>query len=252
MRGWRKEFEGKIKTVTVSYEAYQYHASVLIDIEEHKKEPCKNINKTIGIDVGISLIVADSNGNKIKPLNLERELSRLRLRAKQFSRKKKGSSNRAKAKARLAKVNLRIVNKRKDFLHKLSLQYAENQGIVVIEDLKIKNMIRSTKGTKETPGKKVKQKKGLNRSITLQSWGFFFQLLEYKLHERGGHLIKVDPKHTSQTCNRCGHISTENRKVQSKFECISCGHSDNADINGAKNILARGIHGNNASLKIAV
>lgn len=252
MRGWRKEFEGKIKTVTVSYEAYQYHASVLIDIEEQKQEPCNNINKVIGIDVGVSLIVADSNGNKVRPLKLQRELSRLRLGAKQFSRKKKGSNNRAKAKARLAKVNLKIANKRKDFLHKLSLQYAENQGIVVIEDLKIKNMTRSTKGTKETPGKKVKQKKGLNRSITQKSWGLFFEFLEYKLQERGGKLIKVDPKHTSQTCNRCGHIAKENRKSQSKFECISCGHSDNADINGAKNILARGVHGNNASLKIAV
>jgi len=72
MRGSRKEFEGKIKTITVSYEAYQYHASVMIDIEEQKQEPCNNINKAIGIDVGVSLIVADSNGNKIRPLKLER------------------------------------------------------------------------------------------------------------------------------------------------------------------------------------
>ena len=119
---------------------------------------------------------------------------------------------------RLAKVNLKIANRRKDFLHKLSLQYAENQGIVVIEDLKIKSMTKATKGTVETPAKNAKGKRGLNRSITLQSWGFFFQLLEYKLQERGGRLVKVDPKFTSQTCNRCGHISKENRKVQSKFE----------------------------------
>ena len=147
---------------------------------------------------------------------------------------------------------IKIANKRKDFLHKLSLQYAENQGIVVVEDLRIKNMTKSAKGTKETPGKQVKQKTGLNRSITQQSWGMFFELLEYKLHERGGQLIKVDPKHTSQTCNKCGHVDKNNRKSQSKFECISCGHSDNADVNGAKNILDRGIHGNNASLQIAV
>lgn len=252
MRGWRTEFTGKIKTVTVNYEAYQYHASILIDIEEEVLKPYNNINNAVGLDVGVSLMVADSDGNKVKPLTLTRELSELRLRAKQLSRKKKGSNNRAKAKVKLAKANLIIVNKRKDFLHKLSLQYAENQGIVVVEDLRIKNMTKSAKGTKETPGKQVKQKTGLNRSIIQQSWGMFFELLEYKLQQRGGQLIKVEPKYTSQACNVCGHVDQNNRKSQSKFECISCGHSDNADVNGAKNILARGIHGNNASLQIAI
>ena len=252
MKGWREEFQGKIKTVTVSYEAYQYHASILVDIENNALKPCNNAGKSIGLDVGVSLVVADSDGNKIKPLTLTKELSKLRLRAKHLTRKKKGSSNRAKAKAKLAKANLKIANKRKDFLHKLSLQYAESQGIVVIEDLKIKNMTKSAKGTKQTPGKQVKQKQGLNRSITQQSWGLFFELLEYKLQERGGQLIKVDPKHTSQTCNRCGHVSKENRQSQSMFVCTSCGHTANADENAAKNILVRGIHGNNASLQIAI
>ena len=98
----------------------------------------------------------------------------------------------------------------------------------------------------------MKQKQGLNRVITQQSWGLFFELLEYKLQERGGELIKVDPKHTSQACNECGHISKENRKSQAKFVCTACGHSVNADTNAAKNILVRGIHGNNASHQIAV
>lgn len=249
-KGLRKEFVGKIKTVTVSYEAYQYHASILIDVDE--QEPKVNTNgKCVGIDVGVSLVVADSNGRRVKPLELGRELTKLRIRAQQLSRKKKGSNNRAKAKAKLAKQNLRIANMRKDFLHKLSSQYSENQTVVV-EDLKIKNMTSKTKGTVEKPSKNAKAKRGLNRAITQQSWGMFFELLEYKLKQRGGQLIKVDPKHTSQTCNKCGHISKENRKTQSKFVCATCGYSANADINAAKNILDRGIHGNNASLKIAV
>ena len=82
--------------------------------------------------------------------------------------------------------------------------------------------------------------------------GFFFEFLDYKLKQGGGQLIKVDPKYTSQTCNECGHISKENRQSQSKFVCTACGYSANADINASKNILDRGIHGNNASLKIAV
>jgi len=249
-KGLRKEFVGKIKTVTVSYEAYQYHASILVDIEE--KEIVVNHNsKSVGIDVGVSLVVADSNGNKVKALDLMRELKKLRTKAQQLSRKKKGSNNRAKAKAKIAKQNLRIANMRKDFLHKLSLQYSENQTVVV-EDLKIKNMTSKTKGTVAKPSKNASAKRGLNRVITQQSWGLFFELLEYKLSQRGGELIKVDPKYTSQTCNECGHISKENRKSQEKFVCTACGHSANADINASKNILARGIHGNNALLKIAV
>jgi putative transposase len=234
----------------VSYEAYQYHASILVDMDEQEISVSHN-SKTVGIDVGVSLVVADSNGRKVKPLDLVRELSKLRTKAQQLSRKKKGSNNRAKAKAKISKQNLRIANMRKDFLHKLSKQYSENQTVVV-EDLKIKNMTSKTKGTVEKPSKNASAKRGLNRVITQQSWGLFFELLEYKLEERGGQLIKVDPRYTSQACNKCGHISKKNRKSQDKFVCTSCGHSANADINASKNILARGIHGNNASLKIAV
>jgi len=249
-KGLRKEFVGKIKTVTVSFEAYQYHASILIDIEDQNIIPDTN-GKFVGIDVGVSLVVADSNGRREEPLDLVRELSKLRIKAQQLSRKKKGSNNRAKAKAKIAKQNLRIANMRKDFLHKLSRSYSENQTVIV-EDLKIKNMTSKTKGTVEKPSKNAKAKRGLNRVITQQSWGLFFELLEYKLQEKGGQLIKVDPKYTSQECNECHHVSKENRRSQSKFVCTSCGHSANADINASKNILDRGIHGNNASLKIAV
>jgi len=249
-KGLRSDISGKIKTVTVSFEAYQYHASILIDSGEKTIEPNTN-GKFVGLDVGVSLVVADSNGNQVKPLDLIRELKKLRIKAQQLSRKKKGSSNRAKAKAKIAKQNLRIANMRKDFLHKLSRSYSENQTVVV-EDLKIKNMTKAIKGTVEKPSKNASAKRGLNRVITQQSWGLFFELLEYKLNERGGQLIKVDLKFTSQTCNECGHISKENRQSQSKFVCTSCGYTSNADINASKNILVRGIHGNNASLKIAV
>ncbi len=250
-KGLRSDVSGKIKTVTVSYEAYQYHASILFDDGEKVIQPNTN-GKVVGIDVGVSLVVADSDGNRVKPLELIKELSKLRKCAQQLSRKKKGSKNRAKAKAKIAKQNLHIANMRKDFLHKLSLQYAENQGIVVVvEDLKIKNMTKSAKGTEEKPGKNVAQKRGLNRSITQQSWGMFFEFLEYKLKENGGTLIKVAPEFTSQICNCCGHISKENRQSQAKFVCTACGHSDNADINASKNIRDRGIHGSNASLQIA-
>ena len=248
-KGLRNDVSGKIKTVTVSYEAYQYHASILFDDGQNVIQPNTN-GKVVGIDVGVSLVVADSDGNRIKPLELIKELSKLRKCAQQLSRKKKGSNNRAKAKAKIAKQNLRIANMRKDFLHKLSRSYSENQAVIV-EDLKIKNMTKSAKGTEEKPGKNVAQKRGLNRSITQQSWGMFFELLEYKIKENGGTLIKVAPEFTSQICNCCGHVSKENRQSQAKFVCTACGHSDNADTNASKNIRDRGLHGSNASLQIA-
>lgn len=248
-KGLREDFKGKIKTVTVSHEANLYHAALLIDDGIETVPVCTNIN-AIGLDVGVSLVVADSEGGMTKPLDLVHELTRLRVRAQQLSRKKKGSKNRAKAKVKLAKQNLRIANMRKDFLHKLSKSYSENQTVVV-EDLKIKNMTKSAKGTEEKPGKQVAQKRGLNRSITQQSWGLFFEMLEYKVKARGGKFVKVDPRHTSQACNVCGHVSSENRLKQEKFVCKACGHRANADVNAAKNIRDRGIHGSNASQQTA-
>jgi len=252
-KGLRNDVKGKIKTVTVSFEAYQYHASILFD--DGEKEIAPNTNgRCVGIDVGVSLVVADSNGRAVKPLDLIKELSKLRTKAQQLSRKKKSSNNRAKAKAKIAKQNLHIANMRKDFLHKLSKSYSENQT-VVIENLIIKNMTSKTKGTIEKPSKNAKAKRGLNRSITQQSWGLFFEMLEYKLKDNGGELIRVNPAYTSQACFECGHISKENRLSQSSFKCVKCGHTDNADLNASKNILKLGQGGihltKNASLKIA-
>ena len=97
-------------------------------------------------------------------------------------------------------------------------------------------MSKSAKGTIEL-SKQSSGKRGLNRSILQQSWGKFFELLEYKLEKNGGQLIKVDPKYTSQKCSCCGHISKENRQSQAKFECVECGSQKNADHNASINIL---------------
>ncbi len=114
---------------------------------------------------------------------------------------------------------------------------AKNHSIVYAENLKIKNMSSSASGTMQSPGRNVKQKSGLNRSILDQSWYSFFQMLEYKLQERGAMLVKVDPKNTSRTCPNCGHVSEENRKTQANFVCVKCGFRENADKVGAINIL---------------
>ncbi len=120
------------------------------------------------------------------------------LKPKRFwAEEKKGSANRAKAKAKLAKKHLKLKNKRNDFLHKITKTLSENQTVAV-ENLKIKNMSNSAKGSIENPNMRSSAKRGLNRSILHQSWGKFFELLDYKLKRNGGELIRVDPKFTSQ------------------------------------------------------
>ena len=135
-----------------------------------------------------------------------------------------------------------IANIRKDFLEKLSLKLCKNHAVIVREDLKIKNMTASAKGTAEEPGSRVKQKSGLNRAILDQGWGLFFAKLEWKTQLYGGTVIKVAPAYTSQTCPVCGHCEAKNRPTQAKFQCLCCGHTDNADHVAALNILARGLN----------
>ena len=229
---------GKIKTVTISYEANQYYAS--INYEDGLIETIgSNNGKKIGIDVGVKIFAYTSENNKIYPKKehlLNNDIKKMIKAQKSLSRKKKGSANRLKAKAKLSKKHLKIKNKRDDFLHKTSHKLSENQ-IIVVEDLKIKNMSKKAKGSINNPNMRSSAKSGLNRSILQQSWGKFFELLEYKLKRNGGKLIKVNPKYTSQKCSSCGYISKENRKVQAKFKCLKCNKTLNADYNAPINIL---------------
>jgi putative transposase len=112
--------------------------------------------------------------------------------------------------------------------------------MIVIEDLKVKNMSKSASGTVEAPGRCVKAKSGLNKSILDQSWGEFRRQLEYKQVWRGGEVLAIDPRNTSRTCPACKHVSAENRTTQAKFECVECGFAENADLTAAMNILRAG------------
>ena len=229
---------GKVKTVTVSCEAHQYFAS--INYEDGLKEIVGvNNGKSIGIDVGVKVFAYTSENEIINPSkehNLDEDIKKMIKAQKILSRREKGGANRLKAKEKLAKKHLKIKNKRDDFLHKISNKLSENKTVIV-EDLKIKNMSKQAKGSIENPNMRASAKAGLNRSILQQSWGKFFELLDYKLKRNGGKLIKVDPKYTSQRCSDCGHISKESRKSQAEFKCVKCGSTFNADYNASINIL---------------
>ncbi len=130
-----------------------------------------------------------------------------------------------------------MANVRLDALHNLSRQIVDAYEMIAIEDLQLANMTASAKGTTENPGRNVKAKAGLNRSMLNASMRNFRIMLEYKAEAAGGDVMAVDPAYTSQTCSECGYIDRANRPTQSRFCCIKCGFELNADINAARNIL---------------
>jgi len=234
-----REVEQRIKHVTISKTCGKWYIAFNCEVEIFPPEQIGQ--SAIGIDRGIKRFAQCSNGTAILGVSpLKKNLKKLAKLQRRFSKKKKFSSNWRKTKQKIGKLRNHIANVRKDFLHKTSTQLVKSHSLIVMEELKIKEMSKSARGTKEEPGEKVKAKSGLNRSILDQGWHTFQNQLSYKLDWKGGKLILIDPKNTSLKCRICGHIGEENRINQAEFECIRCGHAENADLNASINILAEG------------
>ena len=236
-----REVLGGLRNVTLSSNNEKWFVSIQTDqeVEERKAEA----TTAIGIDVGIAHFATMSDGTHIAPLNsFKKHQKRLAWYQRQMSRKKKFSKNRKKARVKVQKIHTKIANARKDFLHKTTTTISKNHAIVCIEDLQVRNMSKSASGTSAEPGKRGRQKAGLNRCILDQGWGMFREQLEYKMKWTGGILIAVPAYNSSRTCPEpdCGHISADNRKTQAKFKCVNCGYENNADVVGAIITLERG------------
>ena len=205
-----REVLGAVKNITVRQSCGKWFVSIQTQREALQALP--TATTAIGIDVGIARFATMSDGSFISPLNsFKKHQQRLARYQRRMSHKVKFSRNWKKAKARIQKIHTDIANARKDFLHKTTTTISQNHALVCIEDLQIRNMSKSAKGTIEQPGKKVSQKSGLNRSILDQGWGEFRRQLDYKLSWNGGMLLAVPPHNTSRTCPVCGHISKDNR-----------------------------------------
>jgi putative transposase len=247
--GWVKfrdtrPMRGVCKNATVSLDALGWHISFACEIEHVAPA---NICPSVGIDRGVANTLALSNGELLSlPARLDTFERRKRKARRALARKKRGSNRRKKALARVSRLSAKIARVRRDWHHKTALNIASRFGDVAIEDLKIVNMTASAKGTVEEPGRNVRQKAGLNRSILNQGWQSFETILAYKLEERGGTLTKVPASFTSQTCSVCGCIDRRSRKSQARFSCVHCGHEAHADTNAAIEILRR----NTASMRI--
>jgi len=210
-----------VKTCTIKRAVSGWFATLVF---EYTPRPLPASDLAVGIDVGVTTFATFSDGTEIQnPRIYQNAQAELRRAQRKVSRRKKGSHRRRKAVVQLQKIHARIVNKRSDFLHKHSTAVVRKYGTIVVEALNVAGMSRGT----------------LAKQILDCSWSEFFRMLKYKAADAGRRVEEIDPRYTSQQCSACGFVSQDNRKTQADFACTSCGHTDNADHNGAVNILAR-------------
>lgn len=242
--GWMRyrnsrQVTGVVKNVTVSQSCGKWYIS--IQTESEVSTPVHPSASMVGLDAGVAKLATLSDGTVFEPVNsLQKNQKKLARLQRQLSRKVKFSNNWQKQKCKIQRLHSRIANIRRDYLHKVTTTVSKNHAMIVIEDLKVSNMSKSAAGTVSQPGRNVRAKSGLNRSILDQGWYEMRRQLEYKQLWSGGQVLAVPPAYTSQRCACCGHTAKENRLSQSKFRCQVCGYTANADVNGARNILAAG------------
>ena len=234
-----REVIGEVKNVTVIQSCGKWYVSIQTEYEV--PEQVHKAASMVGLDAGVTKLATLSDGTVYQPVNSFKASQRkLAMLQRQLSRKVKFSASWQKQKKKIQRLHSHIANIRRDYLHKVTSEISKNHAMIVIEDLKVSNMSKSAKGTAERPGRNIRAKSGLNRSILDQGWYEMRRQLEYKQLWRGGQVLAIPPAYTSQRCACCGHTAKENRQTQSKFVCQVCGYTENADINGARNILAAG------------
>ena len=192
--------------------------------------------EVVGIDRGVTVGAALSTGEMLNAPGLRpNERERLLRLQRRLPRAKRGSKRRGILKRQIARIKAREADRRKDWAEQTSTDIARRFDLIRVEQLNIKGMTKSAKGSIEQPGKNVRQKAGLNRGILGNCWGILVKRLEDKAPYR---VEKVRAAYTSQTCSACGYCASENRESQAVFRCGSCGYAGNADVNAAINIAA--------------
>lgn len=196
---------------------------------EFNYNPLEQNDNQIGVDLGIKEFLITNNGIKIgNPKYLKKSLKKLKYEQKQLSKKNKGSNNRNKQRILVSLIHEKITNKRMDFLHKLSQKIINENQVICLENLSVKNMIKNHK---------------LAQSISDASWSKFLDMLKYKSEWNDRQLVQIDRFYPStKSCSECHYINDNLTLKDRKWVCPSCGTNHHRDINAAKNILIQGIN----------
>src|SRR5215211_316209 len=197
--------------------------------------PGPGTGEVVGIDRGVAVSAALSTGELLSVPDLRpAERRRLKRLERRKARQRKGSNRRTRTRLAIARLKGRETARRRDWTEKVSTDLARRFDLIRIEDLDVRAMTRSVRGTVDRPSHNVRQKAGLNRAILANGWGVLLDRLEDKAP---GRVEKIYPAYTSQRCSACGHVAPENRESQA-FRCVACGRQAHADVNAALNIAA--------------
>ncbi|NEN89259.1 MAG: IS200/IS605 family element transposase accessory protein TnpB [Okeania sp. SIO3H1] len=210
--------------------------SISLRVNDTRDLKLKQVNKQIGINLGITSLVTTSDGEKVaNPKNLNKLHKKLRLAQKSLSRKTKGSNNYQKARLKVAKIHGKIKDSRLDYIHKLTTQLIRENQTIVVEDLALKNMLKNHNPPPSPPGR------GARGVGSDPNWGEIVRQLDYKAEWYGRELIKIDRYFpSSKRCSNCGHIVDKLPLNIREWDCPECAARHDRDINASINILAAG------------
>ena len=226
-----------IRTLSISRKATGVYVSIGYEIErETLDQPPAPMAAHVGLDMGVTARITLSDGRHVERRSTDS--NRVADLQRRISRCTRGSKNQRKLHRQLARLRYREQVRNRNECHRLTTRLVREHGLIAIEDLAIRNMTASARGTVEGPGTNVKAKSGLNRSILEQSWGVLVSQFRYKCEWYGRQLAVVSPRHSSQRCSACGAVDASNRNGK-RYECSACGLVMDADHNAALNILDR-------------
>jgi putative transposase len=225
--GWVKmreilRLEGKILSATVSRVADRWFVSVTVEVAH--QVPARENQAVGGVDLGVKALATMSDGGAVEgPKALRSNLKKLRRLSRSLSRKVKGSANRRKAKAKIARLHARISNIRKDGLHKLTTELVNRFAVIGIEDLNVKGMMANGK---------------LSRAVADMGFHEFRRQLGYKAAMAGTRIVVADRwSPSSKTCSDCGHVVPTLPLSVRDWVCPACGSVHDRDRNAAINLM---------------
>ncbi|MCA2272429.1 transposase [Mycobacterium intracellulare] len=231
-----------IRSATIAREGRHWYLSVLVDDGISAAVVHGQPDAVVGVDRGVAVAVATSAGELLdRSFTTAGERRRIVALQRRLSRSAKGSASRAKVRAALADVRARERRRRQDFCTQTAHQLTAANAVVVLEDLKTRNMTRTAKGTLQDPGRNVAAKSGLNRAILAKGWHQFALALASAARYTGTAVVMAPAAYTSQRCSKCGQVDPKSRESQAVFRCTTCSFTGHADVNAARNILAAGL-----------